>query len=286
MKIGKMTLVCGDRQTIRLVCLSMVAAGVIATAMAIVGFRMNITNLVLGGVFVLIAGVIVFQVQISLRALRGRSESLQQAATEAERHYIDVMRRLVKYVEARNKYTTGHSDRVGVLAEKIGREMGFGQEMCQSLNLAGQLHDIGMLAIPEHILHRRTELGVDAFRCVMEHPEIAFEVLKPLKSLADILPAIRHHHERMNGTGYPSGLSDAGIPVEARILAVADSYDAMTNDRANRPAMTPLQAIMELRRCTPAGYDPDCVDALGKVMNLPCLEEVAGLSSMEISKDF
>ncbi len=286
MKISKMRLVCGDRQTIRLVCLSMVAAGVIATAMAMVGLRMNMTNLVLGGVFVLIAGVLVFQVQISLRALRGKSESLQQAATEAERHYIDVLGRIVKYVEARNKYTTGHSQRVGSLAERIGREMGFGPEMCRSLNLAGQLHDIGMLAIPERVIQRRTELGVDAFRCVMEHPEIAFEVLKPLKSLADVLPAVRHHHERMNGTGYPTGLSDEGIPIEARILAVADSYDAMTNDRPNRSAMTPLQAIMELRRCTPAGYDPDCVDALGRVMNLPCLEEVAGMTNIEISRDF
>lgn len=282
MRIGKIRLVCGTHQTIRLVCLSMVATSVIATAMAIVGFRMNMTNLVLGGVFVLIAGVLVFQVQLSLRALRGRSESLQQAATEAERHYVDVLGRIVKYVEARNKYTTGHSERVGAVSEKIGRELGFDTEMCQSLNLAGQLHDIGMLAIPERIIQRRSELGVDAFRCVMEHPEVAFEVLRPLQSLAGILPAIRHHHERMNGTGYPTGLSDEGIPIEAKILAVADSYDAMINDRPNRSAMTPLSAIMELRRCTPAGYDPDCVDALGRVMNLPCLEEVAGLSKSEI----
>jgi len=282
-KVRKVRLICGPHQVIRLVCLSMLAAGVIATAMAIVGFRLNMTNLVLGGIFVLVVGILAFHVQLALRELRGRSESIEQAATKAEEHYIDVLGRIVKYVEARNKYTEGHSERVGAMAAKVGAELGFDREMCKSLSLAGELHDIGMLAIPERIIQRRSELGVDAFRCVMEHPEVAFEVLKPLKSLEAMLPAIRHHHERMNGTGYPTGLAEEDIPIEARILAVTDSYDAMTHDRPNRSAMTPLSAMMELRRCTPAGYDPDCVEALGKVMNLPCLEEVANLSGMEIT---
>ena len=143
------------------------------------------------------------------------------------------------------------------------------------MNLAGRLHDIGLLAVPESILEQRAGISEGDFRSIKRHPSIAWEVLNPLKSLAEILPAIRHHHERMNGTGYPSGLSGEEVPLAARILAVADSYDAMTHDRPHRSAVTSLSAVMELRRCTPDGYDARCVEALAEVLHLPVPEKLA-----------
>jgi len=140
------------------------------------------------------------------------------------------------------------------------------------MNLAGRLHDIGMLAVPQSIVAQRSTLGAEAFRSIKEHPSISWEALKPLELLEEVLPAIRHHHERMNGTGYPSGLSGEEIPLTARILAVADAYDAMTHDRPHRGAVTPLSAVHELRRCAPEGYAPRCVEALADVLHLPALE--------------
>jgi HD-GYP domain-containing protein (c-di-GMP phosphodiesterase class II) len=139
------------------------------------------------------------------------------------------------------------------------------------LSLAGRLHDIGLLAVPRDVLEKSTSLDREEFRIIKKHSEVSYEVLKPLGCLEDVLPAIRFHHERMNGTGYPSGLVGQAIPLEARIVAVADAYDAMTHDRPYRPALSPLQAMEELQRCTPEGYDKECVDALGRIMNFDVL---------------
>ncbi|MFP3937416.1 MAG: HD-GYP domain-containing protein, partial [Phycisphaerae bacterium] len=163
--------------------------------------------------------------------------------------------------------------RIGYLSEQIARRMGMDSGLCERMNAAGRLHDIGLLAVPESILNKRSRLGTDEFRTVQKHAEVSCEVLKPLTTLQDVLPAVRTHHERMNGTGYPDGLTGEEIPSVGRVLAVADAYDAMTHDRPWRPAMTPLQAMRELIRCSPAGYDPDCIRALGEVVNMPALQQ-------------
>ena len=142
------------------------------------------------------------------------------------------------------------------------------------LKIAGQLLDTGLLAVPEGLLNKRAHLGMGEFRTIKRHSDVSYEVLKPLSMLAEVLPAIRHHHERMNGTGYPAGLVGDRIPLGARILAVADTFDAMTHDRPHRPAMTPLEAITQLRQCSPAGYDSQCVAALSDIIHLPELQEI------------
>ncbi|MCK4602426.1 MAG: HD domain-containing protein, partial [Phycisphaerae bacterium] len=225
---GRIKLVTEAHRIIRPVCLSIVAIAVLACAMAIVGW--NVTSLILGAIFLLIACVLIYQVHHSVRHLHCRSSDLEMAAAQAEQHYVGVLRKIVRFVEARDEYLRDHSERVGQLSEKIAGQLNLPVETCEAMMLAGQLHDIGMMAIPEKILSQRSRLGAADFRCVMEHPDIAFEVLEPLKSLEGILPAIRYHHERMNGTGYPHGLSGQSIPIEAQILAVADAYDAMTHD--------------------------------------------------------
>ena len=198
---------------------------------------------------------------------------LRVVAESSESHCIEVLRRVTHYVEGRDRYWAGHSRRVGELTEQIARQMHLDDKLCTELGVAGQLHDIGLLAVPESVISNYTKFGVDEFRSIKKHSEVSYELLDPLDALRrEALLAIRYHHERMNGTGYPAGLAEDQIPIEARILAVADSYDAMTHDRPHRRAMEPMQAMSELRRCCPAGYDPQCVDALARALKLTAME--------------
>ncbi len=254
---------------IRPVSLCLATIAVTACAMALSG--LHATSILLGGVLVVLAGVIIFYIYRAISELHGQSTDLHAAAIEAEGHYVKVLRRIVRIVEGREKYTQGHSQRIGQLAERIARKLGMPRRECELLNLAGQLHDIGILAISEGLLNKRTHLGAEEFRAVQKHAEISYEILLPLSSLHGALEAVRYHHERLNGTGYPAGLVGKEIPIGARILAVADAYDAMTHDRPQRAAMSPLRAMEELQRCTPVAYDLRCVEALASLVHLPKL---------------
>ncbi len=268
----RMKLVADAREALGAVCMSLVAVAVAVCAMAVEGRR--VTIIALGVVIFIVAAGTVLQVHYAIRRLRSRSELARRAASVAEIHYVQVLWRIMRFVEARGRYFSGHSENVGRLCEQMARRMGLDGKKCELMRVAGRLHDIGMIAVPEEIVKNKTLFTVDDYRSVKLHSRISYEVLKPLELLADVLPAIRHHHERMNGTGYPDGLSGQSIPLEGRIIAVADSYDAMTHDRPHRAAMTPLQAMRELMRCTLAGYDRECVNALAYVVNLPDLEKM------------
>lgn len=261
---------------VRSFCVFLMAVVVVGTAIAVEGWCAK--SLAIGGMMVLTGGLVTMQIRRAIRGLHHHSHKITQAAREAEKHYIDVLRRIVRLVEAGDRYTTGHSERVGVLAEKLARRVGLPKHERALMKLAGELHDIGMLAVPAKISAERCRIGVDEFRIITKHSEAGYEVLKPLTSLESILPATLYHHERMNGTGYPEGLIGDQIPLAARVLAVADSYDAMTHDRPHRPAMTTLTAMQELKRCTPAGYDPQVVDALAEILGLPALTEAVAAS--------
>ena len=274
---GGIAILPDSSRVIRLVSISLVAIGVIACGMVVVGWRY--LGLMLGLLLLAIAGVLVYQVYRGVKHFTEQSRTLQEAALEAEGHYVDVLKRVVGFVEARDKYKCRHSERVAELAEKIAAEMKLPPAQAEQLKLAGELHDIGLVAVSDSMLNSHSSLGADAFRKIKEHPNIAHEVLSPLKSLDGILPGIRHHHERMNGTGYPDGLADDAIPMTARILAVADSYDAMTHDRPHRGALTALVAVDELRHCSPDGYDKQCVEALAEVLNVPQISKVVRLAA-------
>jgi HD-GYP domain-containing protein (c-di-GMP phosphodiesterase class II) len=255
----------------------LLAVAVCATILVSHGWKT--TSLVMGGVVVMVVGLMLLRIHWSLRMLSNHSEGLSQAAAIAEEHYIDVLLRIVRSVEARDKYSIGHSERVGNLAGKMAEEMGLPDHEVRQLGIAGQLHDIGMVAIPEHIVVGRAKMGTQGFRTIKTHSQIGYDVLMPLKSISSVLDATRYHHERMNGTGYPQGLRGEEIPLCARIVAVADAYDAMTHDRPQRLALSSFAAVRELRRCTPAGYDSDCVKALAECLNLPVLEEALSVTA-------
>lgn len=256
----------------------LLAVAVCATIVISDGWKT--TSLLVGGVVVAVVGLMLLRIHGSLDTLFKHSEGLSEAAAVAEEHYVDVLLRIVRSVEARDKYSMGHSERVGRLAKSIAEQLGLSKHDVRQMQIAGELHDIGMVAIPEHIIACRAKMGAEGFRTVKTHSQIGYDVLKPLQNIAIALDAARYHHERMNGTGYPQGLVGDEIPLSARIVAVADSFDAMTHDRPHRLAMSSHVAVQELQRCAPAGYDLECVNALAECLSFPVLEETLAVAAV------
>ena len=179
-----------------------------------------------------------------------------------EKTYVETIAALAMAVEARDKYTRGHSKRVTELSVAIARRMEVDEESVKDLEAAALLHDIGKIGIPDHILHHSGMLSLENVRCIHNHPIEGENILKPVGSLARLCPIVRHHHEHYDGGGYPDRLKDREIPLAARILAVADSFDAMLSDRAYKPSQTMEVVLAELVKCKGTQFDPECVDVL------------------------
>jgi len=263
--LKRVKLVAGAGEIIRSVGISALAIALAVYAMVLQ--ERNLAVAMLGGTVLLIATSTMLQVSRAVRQLHRQHQTARRAAMRAERHYFKVLRRIVLAVEHREPYTRGRSRRIAFLARRIAETMGLNRTQCRLLGLVAQIHDIGLLAVPDRILNKPGRLGREEFRSVRKHPETSYRILEPLTFLAEALPAVRYHHERMNGSGYPFGQEREEIPLIARILAVADAFDAMTHDRPHRPALPPVEALNELHRCSPDGYDPACVAALEEVLN-------------------
>jgi diguanylate cyclase (GGDEF)-like protein len=179
---------------------------------------------------------------------------------------------LAKAVDARDTYTGSHSERVGEMAARVAKRLGLDAEQVELTRLAGSLHDLGKLAIPEEILRKPGTL-TDSERLVLErHPQIGFRMLDSL-GVDPVADLVLHHHERWDGTGYPDGLRAKQIPLSARIIFVTDAYDAMTSDRIYRPKRSARAALAELERCAGTQFDPGIVAAFA--------EELGESSSLE-----
>jgi putative two-component system response regulator len=165
-------------------------------------------------------------------------------------------------LEAKDRYTRGHSQRVGDLARAFALHVGLPEEDAERIRVAGLLHDIGKIAVPEALLNKQGPLTRDEFLRVIDHPVIGEEMVRPLLTLSQVLRLIRHHHERYDGRGYPDGLKGNDIPHEIRLLSIVDAYDALTSHRAYRPApLTHEAAIGTLRREAAGGkWDPEMVE--------------------------
>jgi HD-GYP domain-containing protein (c-di-GMP phosphodiesterase class II) len=152
-------------------------------------------------------------------------------------------------IEARDPYTRGHSARVTALAEAVARRLGWSDERLASLRVGGPLHDIGKLAVSDEVLRKEGRLDDHELAQIRE-------LLLKVSALREAIPYVLYHHERWDGTGYPSGKAGEEIPVEARVLAIADAFDAMTSDRPYRRALTREQALTEVERCSGTQFDP------------------------------
>ncbi|WP_330298497.1 HD-GYP domain-containing protein [Streptomyces sp. NBC_00503] len=173
------------------------------------------------------------------------------------------IRALVQAVDIKDRYTRGHSERVGQASAMIARELGMGEDRLEVVRIAGILHDVGKLGVPTRLLRKDGPLTPEERRIIELHPEYGHEMVRGIGFLGEARSAILHHHERVDGSGYPYGLTGEQIPVLARVVAVADAFDAMTSTRSYSRARPVPVALAELERCAGAQFDPDMVRALG-----------------------
>ncbi len=181
--------------------------------------------------------------------------------------YEGLVHSFVNAIDAKSTWTKGHSERVTNYAVAITEEMGFDRDDIDNIRIAGLFHDIGKIGTYDVILDNPEKLSDEEERLINFHPVKGEEILKPIKQLQHLLPIIRHHHERIDGEGYPDGLKGNEIPLLSRVLCVADAFDSMTSDRPYRPAGTKKYAISELKRCSNTQFDPQVVEAFLTVLS-------------------
>ena len=187
---------------------------------------------------------------------------VHEQAQRIQELFLQGVQMLARALEAKDAYTRGHSIRVSRYAVATARRMGFQGALLDGIRLGGELHDIGKIGTRESVLHKPGSLTADEFRQISEHPVLGERMLSPLaRESPDVLRIVRSHHERLDGRGFPDGLRGERIPVEARIVAVADAFDAMTTRRPYRESRPPEEAMAELRRVAGTQLDPEAVEA-------------------------
>ncbi|SJZ49316.1 bifunctional diguanylate cyclase/phosphohydrolase [Selenihalanaerobacter shriftii] len=206
----------------------------------------------------------------NIRVYTSVFEDLKKELDAAEgitSNMINTLRILLTIINARDRYTYGHSERVMKYALAIGKEMSLDEGVLQRLRYAAFLHDIGKIDIGHDVLNKKGRLNDTEWDLIKNHPTFGVNIIEPLEGLDDIIPAVMYHHERYDGMGYPEGLKGNKIPLLARILAVADSFDAMTTNRPYRAAFDCKEAIQELESEKGEQFDPNIVDAFKEVVN-------------------
>jgi putative nucleotidyltransferase with HDIG domain len=201
--------------------------------------------------------------------VRERTKQLAAKHQELRDAYVQTIAALANAVDAKDAYTRGHSERVGVYASKISREMGHPKEFIERVYIAGLLHDVGKIGIRDAVIAKPDRLTPEEYDEIKQHPEIGAKILEPVAFLKDVVPCVRHHHEWFDGSdrGYPTGLRGETIPLPSRIILVADTVEAMSSDRPYRKAL-PLDVVYtELTKYSGSQYDPDCVDACLRILD-------------------
>lgn len=186
--------------------------------------------------------------------------------TDIKHSYLNTVKTVAAAIEANDSYTKGHSERVAELALALGKALGIRDSELQKLQYIALLHDVGKIGISDVIVNKPGALSKEEYEKIKEHSAIGAEILKKIKFLSNKSDIILHHHERYDGSGYPAGLKGTDIPVESRILAIADAYDAMTTDRPYRQGITPGEAVGELNRCSGIQFDPELVEKFKVVL--------------------
>ena len=195
-----------------------------------------------------------------MREIKEINEKLSDTYKQLEQAYMESIQTLRYTVEAKDTYTRGHSDRVSEYSVLIGETLGLPEEDIKKLKIGGLFHDIGKIGVPDSILQKDGKLSDDEYSEIKNHPSIGAHILSTASIFQDILPIVKHHHERYDGKGYPSQLAGENIPYLARITAVADTFDAMTSKRSYRDSLPLDYVISEFERCKGTQFDPKIAD--------------------------
>ncbi len=186
--------------------------------------------------------------------------------TDLQELFLNSIRTVVSLIDAKDDYTAGHSSRVTKYALMIADQLGFATEDRKRLELAALLHDVGKIGMPDSILKKPSGLTDEEFAIVKNHPSKGAEALEPIKQMKDIIPGVRYHHEKLNGRGYPAGLSGDQVPMDAQIICVGDSYDAMNSDRPYRKGLGMEESVRRLRQDSGTQFNPALVEAFVKAL--------------------
>ena len=195
------------------------------------------------------------------------NEKLEDSKEQLEQAYLDMVQTLRYTVEAKDSYTRGHSDRVSEYSVLIGEKLGLPAEQIKTLRIGGLFHDIGKIGIPDSILLKPAKLTDEEYSQIKNHPSIRAHILGSAAIFQDIIPIVKHHHERYDGNGYPSKLKGEEIPYLARIAAVADTFDAMTSRRSYRGPIDVEHVKEEIKRCEGTQFDPQIAEVFIEILN-------------------
>ena len=202
-----------------------------------------------------------------MNTIKKINEELKDKNDELEKAYLDTIGILRYTVEAKDPYTRGHSDRVSEFSVLIGEHMGLDEATIHTLRIGGLFHDIGKIGIPDSILLKESKLNDEEYSQIKNHPTIGAHMIGDSDIFKDIIPIVKHHHERYDGKGYPSQLSGENIPLTARITAVSDTFDAMTSKRTYRNAL-PLEVVKsEIERCSGTQFDPEIAQVFLRILD-------------------
>jgi len=204
---------------------------------------------------------LITQLEKKVRDLEASNEALRRSEADLRELFESFVRTMVNTLDAKSRWTKGHSRRVAVYAEQIAREIGLGEREIAELRMAALLHDIGKIGLRDSLLDKTEGLTEDEFKTMKAHAALGADLLKDIKQLRNITPAIRYHHERSDGSGYPEGLKGKEIGLYADIIHVADSFDSMTADRPYRHSLGKAYAVSELKRLAGEHFNPDLVNA-------------------------
>jgi putative nucleotidyltransferase with HDIG domain len=226
--------------------------------------------LTVAGVFGALLVLLTLLVRGASHRLHGQTEELRHSYRMLEESSLETIETLNATVEAKDPYTAGHSQRVRGIALAIGRQLGLPRERLETLGASALFHDVGKIGVSDAILTKRGELDAAEFEIIKEHAARGAEIVSKLSRLKEAVPAIRHHHERWDGHGYPDGLVGDQIPLEASIVGLADAWDAMTTGRPYAHALSLTAALEQVRSRRGTQFRPEVVDAfLAVAANLP-----------------
>lgn len=189
-------------------------------------------------------------------------EALEIQNQELEELNNNLVSSLVSAIEAKDKYTLGHSERVSKYAVNIATKLNLPEKQIREIKIAGMLHDVGKIGISDEILHKPAKLSKAEFEEMKRHPSIGTWILNTLNLSENTINAINYHHERYDGTGYPLGICGKDLPIETQIISLSDAYDAMTSERPYRDAMSPEEAIKEIKKNADTQFNPQLVEIL------------------------